>query len=543
MIPEDENIIKLLTECFSNVNLIIFSLLKSTENMLVKVISAAIQGICAVPVQIEIHVSRGVRFSLVGLPDNAVRESHERIMSALQFNGMDMPRKQIVINMAPADLRKEGSGYDLALSVGLMAADGYVPVEALDDAVFIGELSLDGHILPVRGALSIAMMAKELGIKRIYVPTENGMEASVVDSLDVYAVNDLQELVGFMNGKIELSRVNPPEEILSSDAANEADFADVKGQMAVKRAIEVACSGGHNLIMIGPPGAGKTMMAKCIPSILPPMTKEEALLTTKIHSIAGKISAGYGLVNTRPFRSPHHTISSVAMIGGGSHPQPGEISLANSGVLFLDEFPEFQRNVLEVLRQPLEDRKIRIARAAYTVEYPADFMLVASMNPCPCGYYNHPTKACVCSPSQVQRYMNRISGPLLDRIDIQIQIIPVSLEQLQIIQVSESSSTIRKRVMAARQIQAERYKDCKDIFCNAQMNSRQLSQYARPDKEGASILKMAMEKLQLSARAYSRILKVARTIADMEASENIRAKDIAEAVQYRSLDRGNWGGM
>jgi len=510
--------------------------------MLVKLISAAIQGVGAQPVWIEVHLSRGIRFSLVGLPDNAVRESHERIVSALQVNGMDLPRKQIVINMAPADLRKEGTSYDLPLLVGIMAAGDYVPVESLENTLFIGELSLDGHLQPVRGILPVAVLAQEMGLKRLILPAGNAPEAAVVEGLDVYGMEDINEVVGFLKNELKKEPQKSPDLFSEKITASlSSDFADVKGQEHVKRAIEVACSGGHNLIMIGPPGAGKTMIANCIPGILPPMSLQEALETTKIHSVAGKTDAVHALLVERPFRSPHHSTSSVALIGGGGKPQPGEISLAHNGVLFMDELPEFQRSVLEVLRQPLEDRKIRISRASYAIEYPAGFMLVASMNPCPCGYYNHPDKPCVCSPGQVQKYLNRISGPLLDRIDLQIEITPVSYDKLSEKKDAESSEKIRKRVISTRELQQNRFKDRPDIFCNAQMTTRDIRKYAPINPSGQDLLKMAMQKLNLSARAYDRIIKVARTIADLEKSEEIQVRHVAESIQYRTLDRETWG--
>jgi len=510
--------------------------------MLVKLTSAAIHGIGARPVSVEVHLSRGIRFSLVGLPDNAVRESHERIVTALQVNGMDLPRKQIVINMAPADLRKEGTSYDLPLIVGIMAAGDYIPASSLENTLFIGELSLDGRLQPVRGVLPIAVLTRELGIRRLVLPSQNAPEAAVVEGVEVYGMEDLMEVVGFLKNELK-KEPQKATAFFSEDKKStaSADFADVKGQEQVKRAVEVACSGGHNLIMIGPPGAGKSMMANCIPGILPPMTLQESLETTKIHSVAGKTDSKQSLLVERPFRAPHHSISSVALIGGGSKPQPGEISLAHNGVLFLDELPEFQRSVLEVLRQPLEDRKIRIARASYAIEYPAGIMLVASMNPCPCGYYNHPGKPCVCTPGQIQKYLNRVSGPLMDRIDLQIEITPVSYDKLSEKQQAESSEQIRERVMAARKKQEERFRQEPEIHCNARMGSREIRKYAQIDIASQDLLKTAMEKLNLSARAYDRILKVARTIADLDLSEHIQLQHIAESIQYRTLDRENWG--
>jgi len=510
--------------------------------MLVKVSSAALQGIKGIPVSIEIHVSRGIRFSLVGLPDNAVRESHERIRSALQMNGMDIPRKQVVINMAPADLRKEGSGYDLPLSVGLMAVGGHIDLTQLENSLFIGELSLDGSLLPVRGILPVALMAREHGFQHLYVPLQNAEEAAVVDRLNVYGISTLKELCLHLSGKTTCqpwSRDSRPAG--RSEMAAEHDFTFVKGQETVKRAIEIACSGGHNLMMIGPPGAGKTMLAKCIPGILPPMSLSEALETSVIHSIASMAGTPNGLIYERPFRAPHHSISHVALVGGGSHPKPGEISLAHNGVLFLDELPEFSRYVLEVLRQPLEDRHITISRAKYSVDYPCNFMFVASMNPCPCGYYGDSGHLCTCSPTQIQHYMNRISGPLLDRIDIHCEIEAVRFDKLTGQKPGESSADIRERVKQARKRQEDRFRGKFGIHCNAQMTQGLLEIFAQPDRQGMAILRQAMDRLKLSARAYSRILKVARTIADLEGSESILPAHIAESVGYRSLDRGDWG--
>ncbi len=512
--------------------------------MLVKVFGAAVQGISATPITIEVNVSRGIRFLLVGLPDTSVKESHERIVSALEVNGLRFPRQQIVINMSPADIRKEGSAYDLPLAVGILAASGAIRTDQLSHTLMMGELSLDGKILPLKGALSIAVMAKEEGFTSLILPAANAREAAVVEGISVYGVESILQLVDFFNEKGNLQRVEVDLRrlFLEERAFFENDFADVKGQENVKRALEVAATGGHNVIMIGPPGSGKSMMAKRMPSILPPFTMEEALETTKIHSVAGKTGQQMALMARRPFRSPHHSISDVAMVGGGSWPQPGEISLAHNGVLFLDELPEFNRNVLEVMRQPLEDRKIVISRARFSVEYPASFMLVAAMNPCPCGFHNHPEKTCVCTPGAVQRYLNRISGPLLDRIDMQIEIVPVPFEKISATTAAEKSEVVRQRVMRGRAIQKERFRKVQGVYCNAQMSSKMLYRYAQPDEAGLKLLKSAMERLSLSARAYSRILKVARTIADLAESESVRAVHLAEAISYRSLDRETWVG-
>lgn len=511
--------------------------------MLVKVIGAAVNGLEAIPVTIEVNASRGIRFYLVGLPDNAVKESHERIVAAIENSGLQFPSRQLVVNMAPADLRKEGAGYDLPLAVGVLAASGGVAAERLGRFMLVGELGLDGSLQPVKGVLLMAVKARELGFEGLIVPQQNVCEASVVNRLDVYGVTHLRQVVDFFNGTTVLEPVHTDTraEFYARQTDFDLDFADVKGQEQVKRALEVAAAGGHNLIMIGPPGSGKSMMAKCLPSILPPLSLSESLETTQIHSVAGKLGKDSTLISVRPFRSPHHTISQVALVGGGSSPQPGEVSLAHNGVLFCDELPEFSRSVLEVLRQPLEDRTINISRAKYSVSYPCSFMFVASMNPCPCGYYNHPTKACVCSPGQIHRYLHKISGPLMDRIDLQIEITPLSFSDLSQAAPGESSEVIRERVVRARHLQEQRYADSPGVHCNAQMNSRLLARHAVLDAECVEMLRTAMTRLQLSARAYDRILRVARTIADLEGVTEIRTHHLAEAIGYRNLDRGNWG--